>query len=90
MRNCETINAILPNGNLANDLSALLRLHPDGYNLPLTSDKDMSFWAVVKEPHRQVTAVEEPAECTPPAESPSSEELEENDNFLVKLPGDPA
>lgn len=68
MRNRDTIKAIMPNGHLAKDMSALRRLHPLEYNLPLTGDNDLSFWSAdedtvdrEEEPAAEETGAEESA-----------------------------
>jgi len=63
MRNRDTIKAIMPNGRFAKDTSALRRLHPLEYNLPLTGDNDLSFWSINEDTvdHEEEPAAEENA-----------------------------
>ena len=91
MRNRDTIKAIMPNGRLAKDTSALRHLHPLEYNLPLTGDNDLSFWSTYED---TVDHEEEPAAedcCTEPAAaSPTTEHLDGSDHYWILLPVDPA
>lgn len=75
MRNRDTIKAIIPDGKLAKDTSALRRLHPTGYNLPLTGDNDASFWGPLSTPSIDREEDKETSTAETAAESPRSEKL---------------